>query len=102
MSVKEISTCGVSVSADRTQVTLYLGDAGGEKALEVELPRDLAQHLAGTIQKLAARRRPGPAACARGARGPWRSGCAISTPRPACSRSPASPASAAAATGSRP
>lgn len=59
MSVKEISTCGVSVSADRTQVTLYLGDAGGEKALEVELPRDLAQHLAGTIQKLAAPPRSG-------------------------------------------
>ena len=59
MSVKEISTCGVSVSVDRTRVTLYLGDSDGEEALEVVLPRDLAQHLAGTIHKLAAPPRTG-------------------------------------------
>lgn len=51
----EIAVCGVSVSPDRSQVTLYLGPGGGGEGFEAVLPKELAHHLATTILKLAPR-----------------------------------------------
>ena len=45
--------CGMSVSADRARVHIYLGGAETDKSFEFTMPKDLAMHMAGTIQKLA-------------------------------------------------
>ena len=49
----EVTTCGVSVSADRTNVAIYLGGAETDKSFELTMSMDLAMHMASTIQKLA-------------------------------------------------
>ena len=49
----EATTCGISISADRTQVSIYLGGAGNGDTFEFTMPKDLALHMANTIQKLA-------------------------------------------------
>lgn len=49
----EVATCGVSISADRTQVSIYLGSTETDNPFEFTMPKDLAMHMAGTIQKLA-------------------------------------------------
>ena len=49
----EVATCGVSISADRTQVSIYLGSAETDNSFEFTMPKDLAVHTASTIQKLA-------------------------------------------------
>ena len=48
-----IATCGISISADRTQVSIYLGGAENGDTFEFTMPKDLALHMANTIQKLA-------------------------------------------------
>ena len=47
-----IATCGISISADRTQVSIYLGGAENGDTFEFTMPKDLALHMANTIQKL--------------------------------------------------
>ena len=49
----EVATCGVSISADRAQVSIYLGGVETDKSFEFTIPKDLAVHMASTIQKLA-------------------------------------------------
>ena len=49
----EVATCGVSISADRAHVHIYLGGAETDKSYEFTMPKDLAIHMASTIQKLA-------------------------------------------------
>ncbi len=49
----EVTTFGVSIGADRTNVAIYLGGAGTDKSFEFTMPMDLAIHMASTIQKLA-------------------------------------------------
>ena len=49
----EVSTCGISISADRTCVSIYLGGAEPGETFEFVMPKDLALHMANTIQKLA-------------------------------------------------
>ena len=49
----KITTCGVSISADRTNVAIYLGGAETDKSFELTMPMDLAMHMASTIRKLA-------------------------------------------------
>ena len=48
-----IATCGISISADRTQVSIYLGGAEPGETFEFTMPKDLALHMANTIQRLA-------------------------------------------------
>ena len=50
---REVATCGVSVSADGTRLSLYLGSTEADKSFEFTMPKDLALHMASTIQKLA-------------------------------------------------
>ena len=45
-----IATCGISISADRTQVSIYLGGAENGDTFEFTMPKDLALHVANTIQ----------------------------------------------------
>ena len=49
----EATTCGISISADRTQVSIYLGGAEPGETFEFIMPKDLALHMANTIQRLA-------------------------------------------------
>ena len=49
---REVATCGVSISADRTRVTIYLGSTDSDGAFEFIMPKDLALHMSSTIQKL--------------------------------------------------
>ena len=49
----EVATCGVSVSADKTRLSLYLGSIEADKSFEFIMPKDLALHMSSTIQKLA-------------------------------------------------
>ena len=49
----EVTTCGVSIDADRTHVSIHLGVAEIDKSFEFTMPRDLSVHMASTIQKLA-------------------------------------------------
>lgn len=49
----EITTCGVSASADRTNVAIYLGGAGTDKSFKFTMPKDLAIYMSNTIQRLA-------------------------------------------------
>ena len=49
----EVTTCGMSISADRAHVHIYLGGAETGKSFEFTMPKDLAMHMADTIQKLA-------------------------------------------------
>ncbi|MCY4498014.1 MAG: hypothetical protein OXC14_12075 [Rhodospirillaceae bacterium] len=64
---REVTTCGVSVSADKTRLSLYLGSTDSDGAFEFIMPKDLALHMASTIQKLASP--PGaPTPIRRGAR----------------------------------
>ena len=49
----EATTCGISISADRTRVSIYLGGAGNGDTFEFTMPTDLALHMANTIQRLA-------------------------------------------------
>ena len=49
----EVATCGVSISADRGHVHIYLGGAETDKSFEFTMPKNLAMHMASTIQKLA-------------------------------------------------
>ena len=46
-------TCGISISADKTQVSIYLGGAEPRETFEFTMPKGLALHMANTIQKLA-------------------------------------------------
>ena len=47
-----IATCGISISADRAQVSIYLGGAENGDTFEFTMPKDLALHMANTIQRL--------------------------------------------------
>ena len=49
----EVVTCGVSISADRARVSIYLGSTDSDKSFEFVMPKDLALHMSGTIQRLA-------------------------------------------------
>ena len=49
----EARTCGISIGADKTQVSIYLGGAGNGDTFEFTMPKDLALHMANTIQRLA-------------------------------------------------
>ncbi len=49
----EVATCGVSISANKTHVFIYLGGTETDKSFKFTMPKDLAVHMAGTIQKLA-------------------------------------------------
>ena len=49
----KVATCGVSVSADKTRLSLYLGSAEANKSFEFIMSKDLALHMSSTIQKLA-------------------------------------------------
>ena len=49
----EVAACGVSISADRAQVPIYLGGTETDNSIEFTMPKNLALHMAGTIQKLA-------------------------------------------------
>ena len=49
----EIATCGISISADRSRVSIYLGGAEPGETFEFIMPKDLALHMANTIQRLA-------------------------------------------------
>ena len=49
----EVATCGVSVSADKTRLSLYLGSTEADKSFEFIMRKDLALHMSSTIQKLA-------------------------------------------------
>ena len=49
----EATTCGISISPDRSRVSIYLGGAGNGDTFEFTMPKDLALHMANTIQKLA-------------------------------------------------
>ena len=51
--IGEVATCGISFSADRTRVSIYLGGAEPGETFEFTMPKDLALHMANTIQKLA-------------------------------------------------
>ena len=48
----EVATCGVSVSADKTRLSLYLGSIEADKSFEFVMRKDLALHMSSTIQKL--------------------------------------------------
>ena len=48
-----IVTCGVSISPDRSRVSIYLGGAENSDTFEFIMPKDLALHMANTIQRLA-------------------------------------------------
>ena len=58
----EVITCGVSISADRARVSIYLGSTESDRSFEFVMPKDLALHMSGTIQRLA-----NPAGVQRGA-----------------------------------
>ena len=49
----EVATCGISIIADRAHVHIYLGGAETDNSFEFTMPKDLAVHMADTIQKLA-------------------------------------------------
>ena len=49
----EIATCGISISVDRSRVSIYLGGAEPGETFEFIMPKDLALHMANTIQRLA-------------------------------------------------
>ena len=49
----EVTTCGVSVSADKTCLSLYLGSTETDKSFEFIMPKDVALYMSSTIQKLA-------------------------------------------------
>ena len=49
----EATICGISVSTDRTRVSIYLGGAEHGETFEFIVPKDLALHMANTIQRLA-------------------------------------------------
>ncbi len=49
----EVATCGVSVSADKTRLSLYLGSTEADKSFEFTMSKDLALHMSSTIQNLA-------------------------------------------------
>lgn len=49
----EVVTCGVSISADRAHVTVYLGSTESDRSFEFVMPKDLALHMSSTIQRLA-------------------------------------------------
>ena len=49
----EVTTYSVSISADRAHVSIYLGGAEIDNSFEFTMPKDLAVHMASTIQKLA-------------------------------------------------
>ncbi|MCY4497259.1 MAG: hypothetical protein OXC14_08235 [Rhodospirillaceae bacterium] len=49
----EITSCGVSVSADRSNVAIYLGGAETDKSFKFTMPKDLAIYMSNTIQRLA-------------------------------------------------
>ena len=64
---REVTSCGISVSADKTRLFLYLGSTETDKSFEFIMPKDLALHMSNTIQKLASP--PGaPTTIRRGAR----------------------------------
>ena len=48
-----IVTSGISISADKTRVSIYLGGAENSDTFEFTMPKDLALHMANTIQRLA-------------------------------------------------
>jgi len=41
----EVTTFGVSISADRTSVATYLGGAEADKSFEFTMPMDLAMQM---------------------------------------------------------
>ena len=49
----EITTCGITVSADKSNVSIYLGGNEADKSFKFTMPKDLAIHMARTILKLA-------------------------------------------------
>ena len=51
----EVVTCGVSISADRAHVTVYLGSTESDRSFEFVMPKDLALHMSSTIQSGASR-----------------------------------------------
>ncbi len=46
---REVTTCGVSVSADKTRLSVYLGSTDSDRAFEFIKPKDLALHMSSTI-----------------------------------------------------
>ena len=50
---REVATCGVSIDADETHVSIYLGGTETGKSFEFTMPRDLALYMSSTMQKLA-------------------------------------------------
>lgn len=48
----EVAACGVSVSADGTRMSLYLGSTEAGQSFEFTMPKDLALHMSSTIQRL--------------------------------------------------
>ncbi len=49
----EITTCGITINADKINVSIYLGGDEADKSFKFTVPKDLAMHLASTILKLA-------------------------------------------------
>ena len=50
---REITTCGVSTSSDRTRMLIYLGSAGSDKSFKFDMPKDLAMYMSNAIERLA-------------------------------------------------
>ena len=48
----EVATCGVSISPDRTGMSIYLSSTEADKSFEFVMPKDLALYMSNTIQRL--------------------------------------------------